>query len=129
MLTKGTDVTLIATGITVYEALQAVEELKKENSKLSIEIINLHTIKPIDKETIIASAKKTGRIITVEDHQIEGGMGSAVSEVLSELYPTHVKRLGLNNQFGATGDTKSLIAHFGIDREAIKKTILSITNT
>ncbi|KKP37251.1 MAG: Transketolase central region, partial [Candidatus Roizmanbacteria bacterium GW2011_GWA2_32_13] len=98
----------------------------KENSKLSIEIINLHTIKPIDKETIIASAKKTGRIITVEDHQIQGGMGSAVSEVLSELYPVPVKRLGLNNTFGKTGDAKNLLAHFGIDRKGIKNAILSI---
>ncbi len=126
IINNGNDLTLIATGITVYEALQAVEELKKENSKLSIEIINLHTIKPIDKETIIASAKKTGRIITVEDHQIQGGMGSAVSEVLSELYPVPVKRLGLNNTFGKTGDAKNLLAHFGIDRKGIKNAILSI---
>src|SRR3989338_4966410 len=80
----------------------------------------------IDKETIIASAKKTGRIITVEDHQIQGGMGSAVSEVLSELYPVPVKRLGLNNTFGKTGDAKNLLAHFGIDRKGIKNAILSI---
>ncbi|MEK9147693.1 MAG: transketolase C-terminal domain-containing protein [Patescibacteria group bacterium] len=128
VLQEGSDVTLIATGITVYEALQAVEELRIENQELSVELINLHTIKPIDKETIIASAKKTGKVITVEDHQIEGGMGSAVAEVLSENYPLPIKRLGLNNSFGSTGDPKSLLAHFGINRDGIKKAIISFTS-
>lgn len=125
VLKKGSDVTLIATGITVYESLKAIEELQKEKQKLNIELINLHTIKPIDRETIIKSVKKTGRVITVEDHQIQGGMGSAVAEVLSEENPVKIIRLGLNNEFGTTGDTKNLIAYFGIDRKSIKKALLN----
>lgn len=102
----GKDITIISCGPIIYEALQAADELKKQ--KISVEVINMHTIKPLDEKAIIKSAKKTGKIITLEDHQINGGLGSAVSEVLSENYPVHVKRLGIRDEFGESGRAEQL---------------------
>ena len=98
---NGTDATVIATGVTVIEALKAKEELAKEG--INIRVVDMHTIKPIDKEIIIKSAKETNKIITIEDHNIIGGLGTAVCEVLSEDYPKKVVRMGIKDEFGTSG--------------------------
>ena len=109
---EGTDATVIATGVTVIEALKAQEELKKEN--INIRVIDMHTIKPIDKDIIIKAAKETNKIITIEDHSIIGGLGTAVMEVLSENYPKKVTRLGINDVFGRSGKAEKLMEVYGI---------------
>lgn len=113
----GTDATVIATGVTVIEALKAQEELKKQN--INIRVVDMHTIKPIDKEIIIKSAKETKKIITIEDHSIIGGLGTAVMEVLSESYPQKVIRLGINDTFGKSGKAEKLMEEFGITAKDI----------
>lgn len=120
---EGTDATVIASGVTVAEATQAMRELKEEN--INIRVVDIHTIKPIDKELIIKSAKETKRIITVEDHNIIGGLGSAVCEVLAEEYPTKVTRMGIKDTFGRSGKAESLMKYYEIDKEAIKNVIKS----
>ena len=115
---EGTDATIIASGVTVSEAVQAMRELKEKN--INIRVVDIHTIKPIDKELIIKSAKETKRIITVEDHNVIGGLGSAVCEVLTEEYPTKVTRLGIKDIFGRSGKAESLIKYYEIDKETIK---------
>ena len=119
---KGTDATIIATGVTVPEAIKAMEELKEKG--VNVRVIDMHTIKPIDKEIIIKSAKETKKIITVEDHNIIGGLGSAVCEVLSENYPTQVIRMGINDRFGISGKAEELLKYFEIDKDSIIKKIL-----
>lgn len=118
---EGTDGTVIATGIVVAEALKAQEELKKQG--IDIRVIDMHTIKPIDKEIIIKAAKETKKIITIEDHNIIGGLGSTVCEVLSEEYPTKVIRMGINDTFGTSGKGEELMKHFHITAEDIIKQI------
>jgi len=113
----GTDATVIATGVTVSEAISAKEELEKEG--INIRILDMHTIKPIDREAIIKSAKETKKMITVEDHSIIGGLGSAVCEVLAEEYPSKVIRLGIHDKFGKSGPAEELLSEFGIDKNAI----------
>ena len=119
---EGTDATIIATGVTVPEAIKAMEELKEKG--VNVRVIDMHTIKPIDKEIIIKSAKETKKIITVEDHNIIGGLGSAVCEVLSENYPTQVVRMGINDRFGISGKAEELLKCFEIDKDSIIKKIL-----
>ncbi len=109
----GTDATIIATGVTVAEALKAQEILAQKD--INVRVIDIHTIKPIDKDIIIKSAKETKRIITIEDHSIIGGLGSAVCEVLSENYPSKVERLGIQDTFGKSGKAEELLEYFGID--------------
>lgn len=109
---KGTDVTIIATGTMVYPALQAAEHLYK--SGIDAEVINCPTIKPLDGVTILQSAKKTGAVVTVEEHQINGGLGSAVAELLSENHPTPMRRVGVKDHFGESGDPEQLLEHFGL---------------
>lgn len=115
----GCDATVIATGVTVIEALKAQEELKQKN--IDIRVIDMHTIKPIDKEIIIKAAKETEKIITIEDHSIIGGLGSAVMEVLSENYPKKVIRLGIQDTFGESGKAELLMKKYGITSENIVK--------
>ncbi len=117
----GTDGTVIATGVTVAEALKAKEELEKRN--INIRVLDIFTIKPIDKELIIKCAKETKKIITVEDHNIIGGLGSAVCEVLSENYPTKVIRMGIEDVFGKSGKAEELIKYFKIDKDAIMEKV------
>ncbi|ADL69395.1 transketolase family protein [Thermoanaerobacterium thermosaccharolyticum] len=124
VIKNGKDVTIIATGITVSMAIEAAEELKKDG--IDAEVINIHTIKPIDKELIIKTAQKTGRIVTVEEHSIIGGLGSAVCEVLSQEYPTKVKMIGINDVFGQSGKPKELLEHYGISTANIIKTAKSL---
>lgn len=114
---KGTDATVFATGIEVAEALKAKQELEKEN--INIRVVDVHTIKPIDKEMVIKCAKETKKIITIEDHNIVGGLGSAICEVLSEEYPTKVTRMGMKDMFGKSGKAEQLLKYFKLDSNAI----------
>ena len=117
----GTDASIIATGITVAEALKAQEILRKEG--INVRVIDMHTIKPIDQELIIKCAKETSKIITVEDHSIIGGLGTAVCEVLAEKYPTKVIRMGINDVFGESGKAEELIKKYKIDGASIVETV------
>ena len=119
VIKEGSDVTIIANGLMVAEAIEAGKELEKDG--ISAEIINIATIKPLDEELVIASAKKTGKVITVEEHNIVGGLGEAVSSVLSEKCPTPVKRIGVNDEFGHSGPAKDLLKQFGLSAENIVK--------
>ncbi len=114
---EGTDGTVFATGITVSEAIKAQEILKQE--RINIRVVDMHTIKPIDKEIIIKSAKETKKLISIEDHNIIGGLGSAISEVLTEEYPTKLIRLGIKDVFGKSGKAEELIKYFGITADNI----------
>ena len=114
---QGTDASIIATGATVAEALKAQEILKEDG--IDVRVIDMHTIKPIDRELIIKCAKETKRIITVEDHNIIGGLGSAVCEVLSEEYPTKVEKMGVPDCFGRSGKAEELMKYYKIDSSAI----------
>lgn len=117
-------VTLISTGSLSYNALVAARALDAEG--VGTEVIHLHTIKPIDAEAIVHSARTTGRVVTIEEHQIAGGMGSAVCEALAQAYPVPVTRIGLNDSFGQSGEPEELIAHFGLDPAGIVKTVRAI---
>ncbi len=113
LLKDGKDVTIVATGLMVNEALIAAETLKEEG--IDARVINIHTIKPIDKDILVKAAKETGAIVTAEEHSIIGGLGSAVTEVLSEEYPVPVVRLGVNDTFGKSGPALELLKIFGLD--------------
>lgn len=113
----GTDATIFATGVTVAEALKAKEELAKEG--FQIRVVDMFTIKPIDREIIVKCAKETKRLITVEDHSIIGGLGSSVCEVLAEEYPCYVERMGIQDRFGKSGKADQLLKYFKIDSNAI----------
>ena len=114
---KGTDATIFATGVEVQEALKAKNELL--NDGIDVRVVDVHTIKPIDKDTIIKCAKETKRIITIEDHSIIGGLGSAICEVLSEEHPTKVTRMGVKDTFGGSGKWHELLEQYGIAKEDI----------
>ena len=118
---EGTDATIIAPGDVVYEAIKAKEELEKIGK--NVRILDIHTIKPIDKQAIIKCAKETKKIITIEDHNIIGGLGSSVCEVLSEEYPTKVVRLGIKDTFGKSGKAEELMEYFGIKAKNIIENI------
>lgn len=117
VLREGSDVTIIATGLEVAESLDAAEILEKQG--ISAEVVNIHTIKPIDTELIVKEAQKTGRVVTVEEHSVIGGLGSAVCEVLSENSPLPVKRIGVYDTFGESGPALDLIHKFRLDGEGI----------
>lgn len=117
VMKEGTDVTIVATGLEVNEALQAAKLLEADG--IHAEVINIHTIKPIDKELLTASAKKTGKVVTVEEHSIIGGLGSAVCEALCETVPTPVLRIGIQDVYGESGPAKALIAKYGLDGAGI----------
>jgi len=138
IMKEGTDVTIVACGAMVAEALDAAEELREKGlnltndpsaapTKINAEVINLHTIKPIDSTTLIASAGKTGAVVTAEEHQIMGGMGSAVSEVLSQSRPVPMELVGINDSFGESGTPDELMAKYGCKHcdiiEAVKKVL------
>ena len=120
-LKEGTDVSIFATGLEVSEALEAAEMLEKDG--ISAEVINIHTIKPLDEELVIASATKTGKVVTVEEHSILGGLGSAVAEVLCEKAPTKMLRIGVNDKFGESGPAVELIHKYELDAEGIYKKV------
>jgi len=109
---EGTDATIFATGVTVSEALKAQEELKIKG--IDVRVVDIHTIKPIDRDIIVKCAKETKRLISIEDHNIIGGLGSAISEVLADEYPVKLTRLGINDTFGKSGKATELTEYFGI---------------
>jgi len=123
-LGDGTDATIIATGVVVPEAIEAMEKLKAKG--INIRVIDMHTIKPIDKEIIIKSAKETKNIITIEDHSIIGGLGSAVCEVLAENYPKKVYKMGIKDEFGKSGKAEDLLKYFKLDKDSITEFIEKI---
>ena len=114
---EGTDGTVFATGVTVEQALIAQKELKEKG--INIRVVDVQTIKPIDKEMIIKCAKETKKLISIEDHNVVGGLGSVISEVLTEEYPTKLIRLGVNDTFGKSGKAKELMEYFGITAKDI----------
>ena len=120
-LREGGDVSIIATGLMVNEALLAAETLAGEGIKARV--INIATIKPLDEAIILKAAQETGLIVTAEEHNIIGGLGSAVSEYLSEVCPTKVVRVGVRDVFGRSGPALELLKHFGLDAETIVKTV------
>ena len=125
-LGEGTDATIIATGVVVSEAIEAMEKLKSKG--INIRIVDMHTIKPIDKEIIIKSAKETKNIITIEDHNIIGGLGSAVCEALAENYPKKVYKMGIKDEFGKSGKAEELLKYFKLDKDSITEFIEKIIN-
>ncbi len=116
-LKQGKDITIIATGLCVSESLEAAKMLAKDG--IDAQVINIHTIKPIDEDIIVAAAKATGRIFTVEEHSIIGGLGGAVAEVLSEKQPVWLTRIGIRDTFGESGPAKDLIHKYKLDAEGI----------
>lgn len=114
---NGTDATVFATGVVVPEAIKAKEELEKKG--INIRVVDIHTIKPIDKELIIKCAKETKKLVSIEDHNIIGGLGSAISEVLTEEYPAKLIRMGMKDRFGESGPAKELLRYFGLTSEDI----------
>lgn len=121
VLKEGTDVSIFATGLEVSEALEAAKMLEADG--INAEVINIHTIKPLDKELVVKSAQKTGKVVTVEEHWINGGLGSAVCEVLSEEAPTKVLRIGVEDKFGESGPAVELIHKYELDAEGIYKKV------
>ena len=116
-LREGTDVTIIASGLPVSEALAAAEMLVAEG--ISAAVINMHTIKPLDEEAVIRAAEKTGKIVTVEEHSVIGGLGSAVCDVIAQKAPAKVLKIGVNDVFGESGPAVQLIKKYGLDSESI----------
>ncbi len=116
-LREGKDVTIIATGLCVAESLEAANKLAADG--IEAKVINIHTIKPLDEELVIASAKETGKVVTVEEHSVIGGLGSAVCDCLSENAPTKVLRIGVNDVFGESGPAVKLIEKYGLDANGI----------
>lgn len=120
---EGNDVTIIANGLMVAEAIEAQKTLAEKG--ISAEVINIATIKPLDEELVIKSAKKTGRVITVEEHSVIGGLGEAVCACLSEKCPTPVKRIGVNDEFGHSGPALDLLKQFGLSADNIVKQVMA----
>lgn len=117
-------VLIVACGNLVYNALIAAHEFKKEG--IEVDVLNNHTVKPMDKDIIIASVKRAGAVVTVEEHQIAGGMGSSVAEVLAQEYPVPIEFIGVHDKFGQSGEPDELIAHYGMDVQAIKKAVKKV---
>lgn len=124
VLRQGSDVSIFATGIMTAKALDAAETLAKQG--IQSEVINVHTIKPLDEETVIASAKKTGKVVTAEEHSIIGGLGSAVAEVLARQCPTKQAFVGVQDSFGESGSPDDLLEKYGLTAEAIVKAAVGL---
>lgn len=122
VILEGTDVTILASGIMLKKALDAAERLKRRG--VSAEVINVHTIKPLDAETILRSVKKTGHVVTAENHNVIGGLYSAVCELLSATYPLRIERVGVEDIFGEVGKMEQLAPRFGLTIEAIEEKAL-----
>lgn len=121
VLREGKDVTLVATGLEVAEALEAAEMLAADG--IDAKVINIHTIKPLDEDLIVAAAKETGKVVTIEEHSIIGGLGSAVCDALSEKAPTKVLKIGVNDTFGESGPAKALLEKYELDAKGIYKKV------
>lgn len=126
-LKEGTDATIIANGLMVYEALQASEMLQQEGIKTRV--INIHTIKPIDEEIIVKAAKETGAIVTAEEHNVIGGLGSAVADVLAEHYPVPLRKVGVKDKFGKSGKPYDLLKEYGLTAENIAEQVKLVLTT
>ena len=121
VLREGTDVTIIATGLCVNSALEAAELLEKDG--ISAHVVNIHTLKPLDEELVVEAAKKTGKVVTVEEHSIIGGLGSAVCECLSEKHPVPVYRIGIRDVFGESGPAVELLKKYKLDGQGVYEQI------
>lgn len=121
VLREGTDVTVVATGLMVNEAVEAAKSLEAEG--ISVQVVNIHTIKPLDKELIAECAKKTGLIITAEEHSVIGGLGSAVAETVTECCPVPVVKIGVNDEYGHSGPAVELLKEYGLSAENIVETV------
>ena len=121
VLKEGTDVAIIANGLCVAEALEAAKKLEADG--INAKVINMATVKPLDEELVVAAAKETGKVVTVEEHSVIGGLGSAVCDVLSEKAPTKVMKIGINDTFGESGPAVELIKEFGLDGDSIAKKV------
>ena len=121
VLREGKDVTIFATGLEVAETLEAAEKLAADG--IEAKVVNIHTIKPLDEELVVAAAKETGKVVTVEEHSVIGGLGSAVCDVLSEQAPTKVLKIGVNDTYGESGPAVELIKKYGLDAESIYKKV------
>jgi transketolase len=117
VLREGKDVTIIATGLPVANCLEAAEKLAADG--IEAKVVNIHTIKPLDEELVVAAARETGKVVTVEEHSVIGGLGSAVCDVLSEKAPTKVLKIGINDTFGESGPAVELVKKYGLDTESI----------
>ena len=117
VLREGKDLTIIATGLPVNNCLEAAEKLAADG--IDAKVINIHTIKPLDEELVVAAAKETGKVVTVEEHSVIGGLGSAVCDVLSEQAPTKVMKIGVNDTFGESGPAVELLKKYGLDTDSI----------
>jgi len=120
---EGKDLTIIATGLMVARALDAAEKLAAEG--IDAEVINIHTIKPLDEELVVASARKTGKVVTVEEHSVIGGLGSAVCDALAAQAPTPVLKIGVQDVFGESGPAEEVLHKYGLDAEGIYGSIRS----
>ena len=120
-LKQGGDITVVATGLMTAEAVKACEQLEQQG--IQARLLNIHTIKPIDKELLVQAARETGRIVTVEEHNVIGGLGSAVLEAISDTAPVPVTRIGVQDTFGRSGPAKELLAHYGLTADNIVKTV------
>ena len=123
LLKEGKDVTIVATGLCVCEAVEAAKKLAEDG--IDAEVINIHTIKPLDEDLIVASAKKTGKVVTVEEHSVIGGLGSAVCDALCAKAPTPVLKVGIQDVFGESGAAVKLIHKYGLDAEGIYEKVKS----
>ena len=121
VLREGKDVTIVANGLCVAASLEAAEKLAADG--IEAKVINIHTIKPLDEDLIVAAAKETGKVVTVEEHSIIGGLGGAVCECLAEKAPVPVKRIGVNDRFGESGPAVALLEKYGLDAEGIYKKV------
>lgn len=126
VLREGTDVTIVATGLMVNEAVEAAKTLELDG--ISAQVVNIHTIKPLDKELIAQCAEKTGLIVTAEEHSVIGGLGSAVAETVTEMYPVPVVKIGVNDEYGHSGPAVDLLKEFGLSAENIVKTVKESIN-
>ena len=124
MLNKGTDVTIVATGHLVWEALIAAESLEK--SGISAEVINIHTIKPLDEEALLSSVKKTGCVVTAEEHNFLGGLGESVARTLTTHYPVPQGIVATQDTFGESGTPEQLMEKYGLNNKAIEKAVLEV---
>ncbi|MDY4450354.1 MAG: transketolase C-terminal domain-containing protein, partial [Collinsella sp.] len=121
---EGSDVTIIACGLMVAEALEAAEALAVDG--IDAEVINMHTIKPLDERLVVASAKKTGRVVTAEEHSIIGGLGEAVASVLAEQHPVPMRRVGVRDVYGESGPAVDLLHEYGLDADGIEAAVRSV---
>lgn len=123
VLREGSDVAIFATGLEVYESMQAAEMLAADG--IHAKVINIHTIKPLDEELVIASAKECGKVVTVEEHSVIGGLGSAVCDALCANYPAPVLKIGINDVYGESGPAVQLVKKYGLDAESIYQKVKS----